>query len=78
MPVMYARCNNFMSGATSSVGVNCKYMATGESEQQVLDQVIEHLSSVHNADGNEMVNTIKRAIFTKGTKVFGTRAPQEH
>ena len=77
MPQMYARCNSFMSGATSSVGVNCKYMAIGESEQQVVDQVMDHLSTVHNTDGNEMINTIKRTIFTKGTKVFGTRAPQE-
>jgi len=78
MPQMYARCNNFMSGATSAVGVNCKYIASGESEQQVMDQVMNHLSSVHHVDGHEMTNTIKRCIFTKGTKVFGTRAPQEH
>jgi predicted small metal-binding protein len=67
-----------MSGATSAVGVNCKYIAIGESEQDVLDQVIKHLGEVHKIDGNQMVNNIKRCIFTRGTKVFGTRAPQEH
>ena len=77
MPQMYARCNNFMSGATSAVGVNCKYIAIGESEQEVLDQVVEHLGTVHNTNGNDMINNIKRCIFTRGTKVFGTRAPQE-
>ena len=77
MPQMYARCNNFMSGATSAVGVNCKYIAIGESEQQVLDQVFDHLSSVHNVDGHEMVNTITRCIMAKGTKVFSTRGPEE-
>lgn len=76
MPQMYARCNNFMSGATSSVGVNCKYIANGESEQQVMDDVINHLSAVHKTDGNEMINTIKRCIFTKGTKVFHNRGPE--
>ena len=75
MPQMYARCNNCMSGATSAVGVNCKYIATGDSEQQVMDDVISHLSSVHRTDGNDMVNTIKRCIFTKGTKVFHNRGP---
>lgn len=73
MPQMYARCNNFMSGAASSVGVNCKFIAIGESEDEVLTQVYEHLGSVHNVDGQELTNNIKRCIFTRGTKVFGTR-----
>jgi predicted small metal-binding protein len=78
MPQMYARCNNFMSGATSAVGVNCKYIAVGESEQEVLDQVMKHLDEVHHVDGKELVNNIKACIFTRGTKVFGTRAPDAH
>ena len=73
MPQMYARCNNFMSGAASSVGVNCKFIAIGESEDEVLTQVYDHLGSVHNVDGQELTNNIKRCIFTRGTKVFGTR-----
>ena len=73
MPQMYARCNNFMSGAASSVGVNCKFIAIGESENEVLTQVYDHLGSVHNVDGQELTNNIKRCIFTRGTKVFGTR-----
>ena len=47
MPQMYARCNNFMSGATASVGNNCKYIAIGESEDQVYELVVEHLNTVH-------------------------------
>jgi predicted small metal-binding protein len=78
MPQMYARCNNFMSGATSAVGVNCKYIAIGESEQEVLDQVMNHLNEVHHIDGKELENNIKACIFTRGTKVFGTRAPDAH
>ena len=77
MPISYARCNSFMSGATSAVGVNCKFMAQAESEAQVLEQVYEHLSSVHKIDGHEMVNTITRCIFTKGTKNFHNRGPEE-
>ena len=77
MPQMYARCNNFMSGAVSAVGVNCKYIAIGESEQEVVDLVIDHLTNIHHVDGNELLNNIKKCIFTRGTKVFGTRAPEE-
>jgi predicted small metal-binding protein len=79
MPQMYARCNNFMSGAISAVGVNCKYMAVGESQQEVLDQVMKHLTEVHHVDGKELENNIKACIFARKTKVFGTRAPDaEH
>ena len=73
MPQMYARCNNFMSGAASAVGVNCKFIAIGENEDEVLDQVYDHLGSIHNVDGKELTNNIKRCIFTRGTKVFVTR-----
>ena len=73
MPQMYARCNNFMSGAASAVGVNCKFIAIGENEDEVLDQVYDHLGSIHYVDGKELTNNIKRCIFTRGTKVFGTR-----
>ena len=73
MPQMYARCNNFMSGAASAVGVNCKFIAIGENEDEVLDQVYDHLGSIHNVDGKELTNNIKRCIFTRCTKVFGTR-----
>ena len=76
MPTMYARCNNFMSGATMAAGQSCKFMAIGESEQDVFDQVIAHLKNTHSdkvEDPLEMTNTIKRCIFTKGEKVFGTR-----
>ena len=75
MPQMYARCNNFMSGATSAVGVNCKYIAIGESEQEVVDLVVDHLGTIHSVDGNEMINNIKFCIFTRGTKVFHNRGP---
>ncbi len=77
MPQMYARFNNFMSGATSAVGLNCKFMAIGESEDEVLNQVYDHMSSVHHQDGHELENTIRRCIMAKGTKVFGTRGPEE-
>ena len=73
MPQMYARCNNFTSGATSAVGVTWKYIAISESEDEVRNQVYTHMDSVHNIDGKELTNNIKRCIFTRGTKVFGTR-----
>ena len=75
MPTSYARCNNFLSGATSAPGVNCAFMARAESEQEVIDQVFSHLKDVHSLDGNDLIETIKRCVFTRGSKVFGTRDP---
>lgn len=71
----YARCNNFMSGAVSSPGVNCNYMARGATQEEVLEQVMTHLSGVHSVDGNDLVETIKRCIFERGTKAILNRGP---
>jgi len=85
MPTMYARCNNFMSGAISAAGQNCKFMAIGETEDEVYEQVIEHMGSTHAdkmltpsgalASPRELENTIRRCIFTKGTKNIHNRGP---
>ncbi len=85
MATMYARCNNFMSGATSGAGLNCKFMAIGESEDDVYEKVIEHMESAHlekfltpsgaQASPRELENTIRRCIFTKGTKMLHNRGP---
>lgn len=78
MPTMYARCSNFMSGATSGVGVNCKALILGESEDEVLQRVFEHLETIHPdkvEDARELENTIRRCIFTKGTKTIHNRGP---
>ena len=82
MPQMYARCNNFMSGATATPGDNCKYIALGESEDEVYGLVVEHLNTVHAdkfKDGGytaaDLENTIRRCVFTKGTKPIHNRGP---
>ncbi len=85
MPTMYARCNNFMSGATSGVGQNCKFIAIGESEDDVYEKVIDHMGTTHAdkmltptgelASPRELENTIRRCIFTKGTKTIHNRGP---
>ena len=85
MPTMYARCSNFMSGATSSAGVNCKVLIVGESEDDVYEKVIEHMTGAHSdklrtpsggqASPRELENTIRRCIFTKGTKTLHNRGP---
>ena len=87
MPTMYARCNNFMSGATSAVGVNCKFIAIGESEDDVYEKVIDHMTAAHldklrqpsgaQASPRELENTIRRCIFTKGTKTIHNRGPDQ-
>ena len=78
MPTMYARCSNFMSGATSAVGVNCKDILIGESEDEVYEKVVQHLETIHAdkvQDARELENTIRRCIFTKGTKTMHNRGP---
>ncbi len=85
MATLYARCNNFMSGATSGAGLNCKFMAIGETEDDVYEKVIEHMESTHlekfltpsgaQASPRELENTIRRCIFTKGTKMLHNRGP---
>lgn len=78
MPTMYARCNNFMSGAISAVGVNCKFIAIAESEDDVYLKVIDHIGTVHSDkldDPTNMEKTIRRCIFTKGTKTIHNRGP---
>lgn len=85
MPTMYARCSNFMSGATSAAGVNCKFMAIGESEDDVYEKVIQHLTDAHldklrrpdgsQASPRELEQTIKYCIMTKGTKNIHNRGP---
>ena len=77
--VYYARTSNFLSDSRD------KTIVTGDSEDDVLAKMYEYLRSPEArsrypavTDPTELENNIRRCIFKKGAKVFGTRAPQEH
>ncbi len=77
--VYYARVSNFLSDSRD------KTIVTGESTEEVLEGIYAYLRSPEATqrypavtDPTELENNIRRCIFKKGAKVFGTRAPQEH
>ena len=60
----YARCNAMLSLAIDEKGDPCRYMAKAETEQEVLDQMMSHLKSIHDVDPNELVANIKGVTKT--------------
>ncbi len=62
--VKYARCNALLSLALNESGEGCRYMAKADTEQEVVDDMSHHMSSVHDVDAGELVNNIKGAIKT--------------
>ena len=77
--VYYARISNFLSDSRD------KTIVMGDSADEVLEKVYAYLRSPEATsrypavtDPTELENNIRRCIFRKGDKVFGTRAPQEH
>ena len=77
--VYYVRPSNFLSDSRD------KTIITGDSEDEVLSKTYDYLSSDAGRarypaveDPTELENNIRRCIFVKGQKIFGTRAPEEH
>ena len=60
--VKFARCNALISLALDSSGVGCRYVAKADTDQSVVDDMKQHLTKVHDVDGNDMVSNIKGAI----------------
>ena len=75
--VRYARCNNFTSLALNKDGQPCRYMSKADTEQEVLDDMCRHVQVVHGVDPKALQKTIMACIYETGTKVFGSRAPDE-
>ena len=76
--VYYARPSNFLSDSRD------RTVITGDSEEDVLEKMYEYLRSPAArqrypsvVDPTELENNIRKCIFKKGAKVFGTRAPEE-
>ena len=74
--VYYVRPSNFLSDSRD------KTIITGDSEDDVLGKVYDYLRSPEGRqrypgidDPTELENNIRKCIFRKGQKVFGTRVP---
>ena len=78
MPTMYAKCNWMLSLALDENGDPCRYMAKAESGQAVLEDMSNHVQTVHKIDASELVNNIKAVTKTIRSKPLGTRAPDAH
>ena len=63
----YARCNAMLSLAIDENGDPCRYMAKADTEQEVLDQMSQHLQNVHDIDPKELVANIQGV--TKTTRI---------
>ena len=65
--VRYARCNAILSLALNESAEGCRFMAKADTEQQVVDQMVQHLVATHEVDGGELVNNIKGVMKTTRT-----------
>ena len=62
--VKYARCNAMLSLALDENGQPCRYMAKAETEDDVVADMSEHLSKVHEVDPSELVANIRGVTKT--------------
>lgn len=56
--VKFARCNALLSLAIGADGKGCRYVAKGESENDVVADMVKHMDGVHQLDGTEMRENI--------------------
>ena len=67
--VKFARCN--------MVGLDCKYMVKGETDDEVINQFGAHLKQVHNVEPKALVETLKAVIMEhKGSSSPAQRPAQ--
>ncbi len=52
--VRFARCNALLSLAMDASGKGCRYVAKGASDDDVVKDMGEHLTSVHQVDPSEI------------------------
>ena len=56
--VRFARCNALLSLALDASGKGCRYVAKGDSDDVVVKDMSEHLTSVHQVDPGIMTANI--------------------
>ncbi|MCH8799520.1 MAG: DUF1059 domain-containing protein [Chloroflexi bacterium] len=52
--VRFSRCNSLLSLALDASGKGCRYVAKGDSDDVVVKDMSEHLTSVHQVDADAM------------------------
>ena len=62
--VKFARCNALLSLAIGADGKGCRYVAKGESDNDVVTDMSEHLTAVHQVEPGEMKENILAATKT--------------
>ena len=60
----FSRCNALLSLALNEAGEGCRYIAKADTEQGVIDDMVMHMSSVHDVDAKELVGNIKGSMKT--------------
>ena len=56
--VRFARCNALLSLAINASGKGCRYVAQGTSDDDVVKDMMEHLTSVHEVDLDMKANIL--------------------
>ena len=56
--VRFARCNALLSLAVDATGKGCRYVAKGDSKDDVVKDMSDHLTSVHQVNAGDMTNNI--------------------
>ena len=65
--VRFARCNALLSLAMDASGKGCRYVAKGESDDDVVKDMNQHLESVHQVEPGEMTaNILATTKTTRG------------
>ena len=60
--VKFARCNALLSLALDSTGRGCRYVAKGDTDDEVITDMSSHMTSVHQVPGSDMVENIRGAM----------------
>ena len=62
--VKFARCNAILSLALNESGEGCRHTSKGNTEQEVIDDMVQHMSKVHDVDASELTWNIKGVMKT--------------
>ena len=62
--VQFARCNALLSLALDASGKGCRYVAKGQTDDEVVKDMSEHLKAVHQVEGSEMELNIRGVTRT--------------
>lgn len=62
--IKFARCNSLLSLAVDASGKGCRYVAKGESQDDVIKDMGEHLTAVHQVEPGDMTGNIMAATKT--------------